>query len=61
MPHLRGMCPEWDSWDGSDFFLNEGTIALCVTSRVREALLATGIVGAQFERLSEALRMVQDE
>ncbi len=55
MPHLKGMCPEADSWDGSDLFLPEGTVALCVTSRVREALLAAGIVGARFERLYEVL------
>jgi hypothetical protein len=55
------MCPERNTWDGSDLFVPEGTIALCVTSRVREALIWAGVSGAHFERMSEVLRLIWDE
>lgn len=40
-------------WDGSDVFMPEGTLLVCVTQRVRDALESAGVTGFEFRPLSE--------
>lgn len=61
VPHSRGFCPEPGSWDGSALFVPRDTFYTCVTSPVRDALLAAGTVGASFHRMSEETLLIWDE
>lgn len=60
-PALKGSCPRPGSWDGSDLFVPDGTLYTCVTSRVRAALVARGVVGFSFERMSDVTTLIIDE
>lgn len=55
MPYMRGAHFPADSWDGNDFFVPEGTLYTCVTSRVREAVLAEGLEGVEFTALPDLM------
>jgi hypothetical protein len=60
-PHRLGLHPRAGSWDGSDLFVPRGASAVCTTERVRDALLALGVVGVEFERMSEVAEWIWDD
>jgi hypothetical protein len=47
----RGWSFEQSSWDGSDIFVPEGTIAICVVERVKSALEAAKLSNACYTSL----------
>jgi hypothetical protein len=61
MPAWKGFCPDPGTWDGSDLFIPEGTTFTCVTASVRDALVATGVVGISFQQMSEMTMLITDE
>jgi hypothetical protein len=48
-----GMYFDPDSWDGSDIFVPQGTTAICVSERVKDAVERERITNVQFTALSE--------
>jgi hypothetical protein len=50
---VDGNCPRPGSWDGSDLFVPQSTVMTCVTSAVRDAFVAAGVVGVRLDRMSE--------
>ena len=60
-PHRLGVHPRPGSWDGSDLFMPSASLTVCATEGVRDALLALGVVGVEFERMSEVAEWIWDE
>jgi hypothetical protein len=60
-PHRLGLHPRPGLWDGSDLFVPEHSLRVCVTEPVRDVLLALGAVGVEFERMSEVAEWIWDE
>ena len=48
-----GLIFDADSWDGSDLFMPEGTSIICLTKRVRDALVARKLSNVSLTPLSE--------
>jgi hypothetical protein len=57
-PGWRGIYFDPDTWDGSDIFLAEGTIAFYATDRVREVVEKHGLTNISFDPLSEIERLM---
>ena len=60
-PHLLGFFPRRGTWDGGDLFRPDESPVLCVTEPVRDMLVALGVVGVVFERMSEVATWIWDE
>jgi hypothetical protein len=58
-PHLLGLFPRPGSWDGSDLFVPEGSLWICMSDGVRDALQAVGVVGVRFTRMTEVLNGIR--
>ena len=52
---LRGLFFDVQSWDGSDFFVPEGTLYICTRRRVRDYLEAASVKNIKCERLTDVL------
>ncbi|MGY1652859.1 hypothetical protein [Geodermatophilus sp. SYSU D01119] len=54
-PHYRGLHPQRDTWDGSDLFVIEGRLGLCITAAAKDALTQAQLAQPLplFERLCD--------
>lgn len=56
-----GMYFDPETWDGSDIFIPEGTSAVCVVERVKQALERRKLMNISFKPLTEYQMMLHSE
>lgn len=50
---LRGIYPNLSLWDGSDFFIAEGTLFIFVTQKVKDLFISNKITNVKFTKITE--------